>query len=168
MKTEAIQREIWGKTEIDFAGLEIANDLKAKLQPFLGKKVITLKGLSSKLCEVNILKSEPKPMQKGHFAKMQNSYITNEYGNLVLKLSICLNGGSYDDNTYYCQYFNKTIELGKLNGDVLESIVEKIEIPKPLNFDDEMEKIKKYKVLAEQAEQAKSAIKLPEHLYRYL
>lgn len=160
--------QIHGMNEINRVATEIAKEILPRLTGFIGKKIITNKGLSSKLKEVKPLDIRPTPLMDG-FGSL-NYNVLDYYGEtLVLKTTICLNGGKYKDNTYYCEYFNKTIRIGYFYDESykLKSLVEFIPEPEIINLEVELKKIEMYKIHLELANKIKQEIKLPSHVYKY-
>lgn len=126
MKTKilsALTREIHGQNEINRIAYEIVLDLLPQVAKFIGKRVTTISGLAAKFKDgVLIKKVLPVPVLEDHKFQIRSSYITERCNNLYLNVSICLYGGSYEDNTAYTSYFERTYCLGKVKDNLLESV----------------------------------------------
>jgi len=151
------QREIHYENEL----LKIHNKLTEKvipqLQEFMGKKITTLKGLSSKVTDkIHFPDFNVIPLKDG-YAKLNYCYLYSYYNSLYIKYSIVFNGGSYDDNTYYCDYRDSILYVGNINDNILDKICE-ITITPLINEKMELEKIEKYFDLKKQMDEIHSRI----------
>jgi len=166
MKT--LELQIHGQNELNRVAVEIAKDLMPQLEPFLLKRVTTDKGLGAKFKEaIKINKIQPNPLPNG-FASLHVCHLGESYGKLVLNISVCLNGGSYENHTYYCQYFDQRITLGTVIDNLLTSLDTDQPVHKPIEFDTEMKKIEALKKLEEQVRKLKYSIRIPESVYQNL
>jgi hypothetical protein len=144
-----------------------------KLAEFVGKKIFTASGEKTKafVMDYEIIRSlVPQPQQLGDLKpQIQNCYLDTKYGCLNLEISLCLygNGGS--------KYTKRTVELGKSkDGQIIDSLNTYEDIVKMYGFDDlinaeeELQKIRKFKELEKQAQEAQSRIKVDVAFYKYL
>lgn len=158
--------EIHGKNEINRIGKEILTDLLPQLQKYVGIKIDTQKGFSSKF-KYKILEPSVKPLEVGHFASLHNYYLDCGNFDLKLKVKICLNGGKYEDKTYYCQYFDQVFYLGIMENltlislESLEKQIDYYSLNEVINLDNEISKIEEYKTLKKELETLKGSIKIP-------
>lgn len=149
-----LELQAYGKNELRrIARIEIENVLP-QLQKYMSKKFI-----------ITLLNPKPKPMPGG-FASLHVNCICTSYNSLVLKMSICLSGGKYEDKTYYCQYFDQTFYIGEMNEFTLVKVCEFKEVANNGQLDDlivvneEVEKIERFKQLEEEVRKLKNSIKL--------
>lgn len=159
-----LELQAYGKNELRrIARIEIENVLP-QLQKYIGKQINTQSGMSKKFV---ITKLDPKPQpMPGGFASLHVNSISTSYNSLVLKMSICLSGGKYEDKTYYCQYFDQTFYIGEMNVFTLVKVCEFKEVANNGQLDDlivvneEVEKIERFKQLEEEVRKLKYSIKL--------
>lgn len=172
----AIELNIKGKNVLRGYCKALVAHILPQLTQHVGKKIFTLSGKAAKF--VIDLDSIPSPVTdtQGEFIKVTYCYLNSKWGQLVVNVSICINGGSYENRTAYCEYFNREIGLGNLDnsGQILESVGILENIIKDYGFDEvtdfnaEIEKIKKYKALQAEADKVKNTIKISGELYKYL
>lgn len=93
----------------------------------------------------------------------------------MLNIKICLNGGKYEDKTYYCQYFEKSIYLGEVDNNQvlvklneLNEIIESHKLNNFIDIDVELLKINEYKELKTKLDQVLSSIKIDHNNLKYL
>jgi hypothetical protein len=157
--------QVQGRNELKNVAKQEIENLLPQLAAFLGKRIDTQNGLSKKFA---VNKINPKPVAlSGGFAQLHLNYLTVSYGKLELRMSICLNGGKYEDHTYYCQYFERSYDLGKVENFVLielfslDQIVKDNELDKPIILEDELNKIKRLVLLENELHDLKFSIKIP-------
>lgn len=144
-----------------------------KLAEFAGKKIFTASGDKTKAfaMDYEIVRSLiPQPQQLGELkVQVQNCYLDTKYGNLSVEISLCFfgNGGS--------KYAKRSVTLGKSkDGQIIDSLDSYEDIVKSYGFDDmidakqEREKVRKFKELEKQAEEAQRQIKIDSAFYKYL
>lgn len=184
MKPTKLQLEIHGQNELKKLAKHVLTTLIPLLKPFLNQKLFTADGLSAKAKKTIDLQTIMKsvnldPLLKGHFCKAHICFIENSYNSLRLKLSICLNGGSYDvtPNTAYCQYFDQTFYIGKTSEKDYTILTELTNIDKliaeyELNMLTSVEReillINQWKELKEQVEKIEKKISIPKDVYKYM
>ena len=122
-----VEREIQKENALrQIANSEIER-LKSILEPFKGGKVKKADGgLVKKLRDLLQFNKERKiePLTPTGFASLQCIYVRTTTYSLMLHISICYNGGSYDDNTAYCEYINNDYHLGDI--EIKEGILVKL------------------------------------------
>lgn len=161
---KANELNVYGKNEIKRVALAEVKNLLPQLMQYLGKRIDTQAGLSKKFI-LNYAKPKPLPIGSG-FASLQNCYVSVKYETLVLNITLCFNGGKYADNTYYCQYFERSIELGKVENFILtevfklENIISFYGLDYVIDLEEETKKIEQYKALMAEASKIKSTIKI--------
>jgi hypothetical protein len=143
--------EVHGKNELKKVALFEITNILLQLPQYLTKRIDTQAGLSKKFV-VNLSKPKPEPLKDG-YGMTTSCYLSISYGELVLHTKICLNGGSYEDRTNYCQYFNRTFVIGKVENFclteiyTLDSIVKDYGLDVLINLEAELLKIARYNEL---------------------
>src|SRR5699024_8520935 len=105
---------IKGQNEIN----AIAKDCIKKIVPLLKNtkeaKVFKVDGSLTKKHEhiKEAIPTNKQGFKVGYFS-------ISDYGNITLRIKTCLSGGSYENNTYYCEYFDKDIYLGTVKNGVV-------------------------------------------------
>lgn len=171
-----LKLEITAKNALNKFCKEMLAKVLPQLPVYVGKKVFLADGGKAKNFIVD-LQGEPDPIA-GMFVKTHRCYLTSEYGKMVLKISICLNGGSYEAkpfSTAFTKYIDRDIQLGECKDgqilgtlDTLDNIVKCYGFNQILDFDAELVKIKEYKALLRKAEEAKEKIKVSSDYYKYI
>lgn len=147
-----------------------------QLPQFIGKKIFLADGSRAKLFTANFYGREDLKIEGMHVS-VQNCYLHEKYKKLQLSLRISCNGGSYEvkPTTGWTKYVGVDFELGTCNDgqtldsvDTLENIVKMYGLDNVIDFNEEMQKIKTYKELEKQAEEAKRKIKVGAEYYKYL
>lgn len=170
-----LARYITGQNAVaDYAKANLTN-LLPQLHKYVGKKIFTTDGSKAKLFVVDMGKLVPTSStldgDKMHDA---GSYLHYKYGKLCLHQRICI-VGDFDKNKVntYCQYFDRDIELGKVENQVLTSVNNIDEVLKNYGFDkpiilqDEINKLAKLKTVMEQATAIKDTLRVDREFYRY-
>jgi hypothetical protein len=156
--------DVHSKNEMKKIAIAEIKNILPQLTQYLGKRIDTQTGLSKKFV-VNLSKNVPEAIENG-FAMVQFCYLSVNYGKLMLKISLCFNGGKYEDGTYYCHYYKRDFELGNVNNFLLTSIfdldniVNDYQLNDIINLEEEEQKITKYKQLEEELRQLKYSIKI--------
>ena len=119
----------------------------AELKNHIGKKVTKIDG--------DFLESI-KPSLTKHLPTQERrpiAYFDNSDYSIRLEYKICLSGGSYDDNTYYCKYFDQSVYLGNLKDQVLTEVRDGnlAEFQEKITVAKELKKVEQYKKLKEKA-----------------
>jgi hypothetical protein len=156
--------QVHGKNELKrIAAIQIENVLK-QLPQYLGKRIDTQSGKSKKFV-VNMLDIKPIALPNG-FASLHLNYVSISHSEITLKLSICLSGGKYEDRTYYCQYFDRTFYLGRVENFclaevyTLENIIKDYGLYQIIVLDAELQKIAKLKQLEDEVQKLRHSIQL--------
>jgi hypothetical protein len=172
MKTN-LKLEIHGKNELNRIVLEQLIHIYPQLEKFIGKKINTLNGKSAKFIidflnfNANVCK-----LTDNDFASNQGCYFSISNYSICLNFKLCFNGGKYEDKTYYCQYFEKSIYLGEMDNTTLKNLTDfdnlTKDLTKVLDFDEEQAKLNKYHELKEKLETVRETIKVDSEFYKYL
>lgn len=142
----------------------LVNFLLPELQKYIGKRIFLVNGTKAKIFELPELeRSDVKEADKyiGY-----SYYINEQYNKVCLHVRVRINGGSYDvrPSTAYCQYNDRTIELGDTeNGilktvDTLEKIVTSWELSKRYSEETIQAQIARFKEAKKAAEALLSVI----------
>lgn len=118
---EEIKNKLVMENEINGIGNYFKTLLINTLKPFINKPILNsdftinkrLKDLLNKNLEP-IQTYTIKPLYAGHNAKIQWAIIkSNEY-DIYLDISICYNGGDYEDKSYYCIYWRNSYYIASI------------------------------------------------------
>jgi hypothetical protein len=151
----------------DYTKQKIINDIKAEndarvilntegprvckiINEYLGRKVqnkdgTTIKALKDK---ITLGPYTVAPRHPGDHVSTHAFMTLNNYS-LYIDLTICYNGGSYDDRTYYCEYKQFSRYVGNIRDGVLESLYEQKEQP-PIDINAELMQAEKVEALREE------------------
>lgn len=133
MKRTTLNIQVEGLNKLKIYSLEILESILPQLETLKGVKILNMTGDKSKKYTVTPYE-KPDEKETNKFTSYQY-YI--EFGSTIwLKVKICIHGGKYEDNTYYCTYFEQSFYIGKMEQDGM--ILKEVE---------PIEKIKEYKVL---------------------
>ena len=166
-----LELEVHGKNELNRIILLELNNIYPQLESFIGKRITTQTGKSAKFI-INFLKTNPLPLKDG-FAQNSYTFIDAGTSSLWLKVKICINGGSYENRTAYCEYYEHDVYLGTIKDNILvlldsiSEIIERTKIDKTIDVEEEQIKIEKYKQMKKELESLKSSIKVDEYFYKY-
>jgi hypothetical protein len=107
---------------------ELEPKLKAYFKNYIGTKIknadgTLIKKIKSdleyqKLIDRNAYKITPL---SGGFASL-NLYVVLDTYSIRAGLQLCFNGGAYENKTYYCEYVDRSIYIGKLDGGILAEL----------------------------------------------
>jgi hypothetical protein len=104
-------------------GIEVLTHIHPQLELLKGKKVVLADGSKSAKWNVTQYKKEDVKVPGVKFISYQYYFKFSAYS-VWLELKICIHGGSYDDQTYYCEYFEKSLHLGELKEQTLSTVNE--------------------------------------------
>ena len=167
-----MELEIHGRNELKRLLLVELNNIYPQLEKFVGHRISTQTGKSAKF-NISFLRTKPNSFTDCDYSQNHVTYLKDSGSSLWLYLKICLNGGKYENKTYYCDYFDEEIYIGKVENHILTSldslndIINRSDLNMVINIDEEKEKIKKYKTLKTELESLKRSIKINEEFYRY-
>lgn len=162
-----LKRAIHIHNEYQRIAAPILEHIKEVCKQFIGKKVNTQKGLSSKLSEAlkyDYKSIEVKPVDGAKWAHVHYVSVQCCYHDIQVEISLCFSNG-----TTGCTYEKRTWYFGKTENDILISVNDdyKVEV-KPIDFDQEVNAILKFRELEEAMEQAKDKIRIGRETYQYL
>jgi hypothetical protein len=157
--------DIYGNNELNRITYEILADIVPTLEKYKGMKLYTADGNLTAKTPLKITTPENGQID-GHFRSI-SAYINKSGSSLWLKISLCLNGGSYEAKPYstaYTQYFKKEIYLGRLDGQNLNEVksleftADIYNLLKVLDINEVNEKIDQFNDLINQAEHKQNEI----------
>src|SRR5687768_7089394 len=112
MKSETeLELEIHTSNELKKVIIALIQLVLPMLKPFIGKKIFVADGGKSKLFNIVIPTIVLRAFNGGNVT-MQTCYFRSDYNKLVLRISLCFSGGRYEDNSYYCKYVDRNVDLG--------------------------------------------------------
>ncbi len=173
---ENLKREILAQQKIKNFAKKALAEILPQMAQFIGKKIFLGDGSKAKIFNLNFSNIAIEQTPNMH-TMVQNCYLKADYGKLVLRVKICLNGGNYDvrPSTAWTKYIDRDIEIGiSKDGqiidslDTIEHIIELHGLNRVINEEAEIMKIKQYKALLKQAEDVKRTIVINSEFYEYL
>lgn len=135
MKRSTLNIQTEGLSKLKVYSLEILNHILPQLELLKGVKIINMDGSKAKK-NYNI-----KPYERPNDS-VNNVYTSYQYyidfgSSIWLNVKICINGGSYDDNTAYTNYFEQSYYIGTMEQDGMT-----------LKAVEPIEKVKEYNILS--------------------
>jgi len=127
-----------------------------ELKPYLDKQILKSGGGFLKKINVNnliddrIKRFKVNPLNKTDFVTIRAYLKVNMYS-ISLDLSLCFNGGNYEDKTYYCVYYDTVKYICDIKGLNIIKFYDYEEL-KPLNVIEEEKNFLKALELKEQYE----------------
>ena len=142
----------------------IVNVERAKLadilRPFMGLKIQKVDyTLVKKIKDfVNFdIGCNIEPLTAGGYASVQIIRLELSQYAIWLHVSLCYNGGSYDDNTHYCEYYKDCFGVADIRDRKLTNICENEPLP-PLDADEQENQFNKCKDLKDNLEAEKELL----------
>lgn len=163
-----LKRAIHIQNEYQRIASPILEHVKQVCKQFIGKKVDTQKGLSSKLSEAlkyDYKQIEVKPVDGEKWAQVHYVSVTCRYTDIQVEISLC-----FSDGTTGCTYEKRTWYFGKTDGQgTLLSVNDdyKVEI-NPIDFEQEVKAVLNFRELEKAMEEAQSKIRIGRETYQYL
>ena len=145
MKRSNLSVQIEGINKLNKMALDITNKLEPVLNTLIGKKIAKADNSLSKKGEI----------LKAITNKYERTYINIGNNDIWLQYGLRLTGGSYNDNSYYCQYFDSSIRLGDMENKTLI----KTEINKN-GYDETITEEEQKRLIAEYLESKEKADKI--------
>ena len=116
METTRIKEVIFMENELLTIANEEVKRIKAILKPFLDKPVLKVDGSLLKkvkdLIEFNT-DNRVRPLKKGGHVSL-NLWLEPSIYSIWLRVKLCFSGGSYDDKTYYCMYWENSFYIADI------------------------------------------------------
>lgn len=159
---EKIKREIHKRKELNKvynANVDLLNKILKEYHQHKFTKTdgTKLKEIDERLKE--LIKPKVEPFKKGHNATISYIYVSVGYGSVSLKISLCFNGGSYDDKSYYCEYHEDYFYLGYVDKQILRDITEQKK-REDLNEDEQINAIRETEKAKKIYDEAKDKVKI--------
>jgi hypothetical protein len=134
---------------------------------FIGKKITTVKDLTVKFKEaikIDRKSIDVQPLPGTKWANLHSYLVTVDGSHLSVKISLC-----FSDGTTGCYYEQNTYYIGNVSTDGILLSLNHLSIDRePLDYSIELEKIKHFRKLEAEAQQAKDQIKVGLEAYQYL
>jgi hypothetical protein len=170
---ENLTLEIHGKNELTRIILEQLTHVYPQLEKFVGKKINTQSGKSAKfIIDFKEIPAKLCKLTENNFAQNQGCYFNITNYSIYLNFKLCFNGGKYEDKTYYCRYFERSVYLGEMDNATLKNLTDLNELINDLyqiiNIDEEQAKLNKYHELKDKLEAVRTTIKVDSEFYKYL
>lgn len=138
-----------------------------QLQPFIGKKIFLANGDKSSKFSVMALRFE-NATKENNYLRKHRCYLNEKYQQLRLDFSIHISENNEG------VYFDREIEIGKIENGVLQSLdpLDKIIAEHGLDnvLDEAVERVNvaEYQKKQKEAKTAKKKINVPESIYQYI
>jgi len=169
-----IQKHILTKNKSNLVAKLAVNHIIPHLKNLLNKKIFKVDAAYTNLLENTYNKSNKFAYSEKNednttlaiYCRIEPCYNDN----LVIKINICVSGGSSEDNTYFNIYDEQYIEIGKLkNKQTLISLLDinNIIFPEDLIYENEISKITQFLELEENLKKIKTNINIPYEYYKY-
>jgi len=120
MKRSPLSITIQGNNALRSTTIDLLTLMLPILKTIIGMKLFTTTGEKTKKLAAIEFPTATPPQSEGHTS--YKWYFDVQYNQLRLNISVCVNGGDYEKKTTYCEYFNKTIELGEVQFNSLISV----------------------------------------------
>lgn len=167
-KFKGLEQAVVQENEMRRVSAIILEHVKTVSKAFIGKKIETQTGLSSKYYDaLNMLQFRDlkvNPVPGGTYANTHHISVKTDYTSVYVEISVCFDdpnrdGCFYDKNTYY---------FGKIENGILLSVND-LKVPAPdLDYFNELGAIMQYRKLEEQLQEAKKAINVGSEAYKYM
>ena len=125
LEQKQVKDRVFMQNELRLAINAAGEHAESVLKPFIDKKAVkATRELTKKIHDQLNFDTNRKvpPLTEGGFATVQYTYINTGYSCLYLNVSLCFNGGSYDDNTHYSYNVKNSYFLGDIKDGVLTSV----------------------------------------------
>ena len=159
-----LKLRVHAKNQLNSVLIEELKNIIPQLKKYEGIKMLNADGRICKKTPINYLRKEPVPFEGG-FASNHITYLDITGGSVWLKVAICLNGGKYEDKTYYCIYCDSSVYIcdllkGNTPSKILdvEEIIKNNNLSTDINEEIEASKIQKCKDLKNELNKIKNSI----------
>lgn len=170
-KLKSLRNEVHIQNEYRRVAAPILERVKELSKQFIGKKIVTLKGLSAKYTDVVSLPREEreaikvKPVDGAKWASVQSAYVRESYKSMLVEIKLCFSDGGhgcfYEERSWY---FGKTDENG-----ILLSVDDDCKVSADvLDYNTELMAIKKYLEAQRLADIAEEEIQIGKDAYKYI
>ena len=160
-----IEIVIEGENLVNKNAYEIIANLNDTIDSLVDKKIAKVDStLTSKVTAILKPFLINDTYRKGGNHYSMSSWLSTSKYHIILKVKICISGGSYDlqPNTAFTQYFQTLLYLGRIENGILKmnitgNGIAKVK-PKKLTIKSQLKKVDDYKKLAEKLRTLKSEI----------
>ena len=159
-----LKLRVHAKNQLNSVLIEELKNIIPQLKKYEGQKIVNADGSFCKKTTINYLRKNPVPFENG-FSANHITYLDITRSSVFLKVSICLNGGKYEDKTYYCIYCDTTVFIcdllkGNTPSKILdvEEIIKNNNLSTDINEEIEASKIQKCKDLKNELDKIKHSI----------
>ena len=159
-----LKLRVHAKNQLNSIVIEELKNIIPQLKKYEGQKIVNSDGSICKKTPINYIRKNPVPFENG-YSSNQLTYLDFIGSSVWLKVSICLNGGKYEDETYYCIYCDTTVFIcdllkGNTPSKILdvEEIIKNNNLSTDINEEIEASKIQKCKDLKNELNKLKNSI----------
>ena len=159
-----LKLRVHAKNQLNSVLIEELKNIIPQLKKYEGQKIVNANGSICKKTPINYIRKNPVPFKNG-YSSNQLTYLDITWCSVWLKVSICLNGGKYEDNTYYCIYCDSSVYIcdllkGNTPSKILdvEEIIKNNNLSTDINEEIEASKIQKCKDLKNELNKIKNSI----------
>ena len=141
--------------------ISVLKESLPEMEKLIGQKVLLSGGLKS--AKFTLKNGNIEKQEGGQHESYSHFFDVGEYS-IWLKVKICLNGGSYEDRTAYCNYFEQSYYIGEVKNQILtkvetlEAKIKDYQLTTVINEFDVLYLVGKYKQEQEQADKTKALI----------
>ena len=163
------------KIETENQKIKVCQVIEPRLKEYF-KKYLDQKIIKTDSTLIQKIKNDPefikiideknynvKPLSNGHVNL--SIYVHKTYYNLVCLIKLCFNGGSYEDNSYYCLYTELNVYIGEVKQQILKTLEEPYNF-KLIDYKEQQKLIDRYKNKYEELQILKSGIHYSLEYYR--
>jgi hypothetical protein len=134
VKRSTLDIQAEGLNELNTFTLQLISLLLPQVEKLMGKKIVLSDGRSkAKAFQVDKVDKPDYTEEEGKRISYMYWWDLSDYS-AWLHVKICLRGGSYEDNTYYCEYFEQAIYIGEIKGQELVRVSVREELIKDYNL----------------------------------
>ena len=159
-----LKLRVHAKNQLNSILIEELKNIIPQLKKYEGQKIVNADGSICKKTPINYIRKNPVPFENG-FAANHITYLDITKSSVFLKVSICLNGGKYEDKTYYCIYSDEAVFICNLLNEnaptrilEVEEIIKNNNLSTDINEEIEASKIQKCRELKEELNKVKNSI----------
>lgn len=159
-----LKLRVHAKNQLNSILIEELKNIVPQLKKYEGQKIVNADGSICKKTPINYIRKNPVPFESGS-ASNHITYLDITKSSIWLKVSICLNGGKYEDKTAYCIYSETTVFVCDLLNEntptrilEVEEIIKNNNLSTDINEEIEASKIQKCKDLKNELDKIKHSI----------
>jgi hypothetical protein len=127
-KRSTLDIQAEGLNELNTFTLQLISIFTPQLGALIGKKVVLSDGRSkAKAFNVERVEKPDYTEEQGKRVSYQYWWELSEYS-IWLHVKVCVRGGSYEDSTYYCEYFEQALYMGEIKHQELIKVSDKAQL----------------------------------------